>query len=110
MIETLVARPAFARALLDQMATGSIPRADLSAFQARQIRSMGDPALAKKLSQTWGELRDSSLEKQASIARLKAKLTPETIAASNRANGRVLYTSSAPRATPYNGHGGAIGS
>ena len=45
LLETLVSRPAFARALLDQVAAGKIPASDLTAFHARQIRSLGDPAL-----------------------------------------------------------------
>ena len=39
VIETLVSRPSFAKALLTEMAAGKIARADLSAFQARQLRS-----------------------------------------------------------------------
>ena len=45
VIDTLATRPAFARALLDQMAAGKIPRQDLTAFHARQIRSLGDPGV-----------------------------------------------------------------
>jgi putative membrane-bound dehydrogenase-like protein len=60
VIETLATRPAFAFALLDQMAGGAIPRGDLSSFQARQIRSMNDPSLTRKLSETWGEIHESA--------------------------------------------------
>ena len=109
VIDTLVARPAFARALLDQMAAGSIPRGDLTAFQARQVRSLGDPALVKKLSETWGELRDSSADKKAAIAKLKARLGPETLASADRGNGRVLYNRLCASCHALHGNGGAIG-
>ena len=56
LFEVLASRPAFARALLDQIAAGKIPRQDLTAFHARQIRSLGDPALTERLSQVWGVL------------------------------------------------------
>ncbi|MBK8035541.1 MAG: hypothetical protein IPK22_00165 [Verrucomicrobiaceae bacterium] len=39
VMDTLVARPAFAKALLAEMAAGRIPRTELSAFHARQIRA-----------------------------------------------------------------------
>ena len=47
--------PSFARALLDQIAAGRIARSDLTAFHARQIRSLGDAALSDQLSSVWGE-------------------------------------------------------
>ncbi len=50
VMETLVSRPAFAKPLLDEMATGRIPRADMTPFHARQIRSFNDPALTKRRS------------------------------------------------------------
>ncbi len=53
VLETLVSRPSFARALLDQVAAGKIPREDVSAFHARQVRSFGDPALDRRLVEVW---------------------------------------------------------
>ena len=44
-MDTLVSRPAFARALLDQIAAEKIPRQDLTAFHARQIRGLGGQRL-----------------------------------------------------------------
>ncbi len=56
-LETLVSRPSFAKALLDQIAAGKILRNDLTPFHARQILSLNDPVLARKLSEAWGEAR-----------------------------------------------------
>ncbi len=109
VIDALVSRAAFARALLDQMAAGSIPSADLSAFQARQVRSLGDPSLQKQLAETWGELRDSPADKKAAIARLKGQLTPEALAPADRGNGRVLFNKLCASCHALYGHGGAIG-
>jgi putative membrane-bound dehydrogenase-like protein len=109
VIDTLVSRPSFARALLDQMAGGSIPRGDVSAFQARQVRSLGDPSLDKKLSEVWGELRDSSVDKKQAIAGLKARLTPETLGKAVPGRGRVMYNRLCASCHALYGHGGAIG-
>jgi putative membrane-bound dehydrogenase-like protein len=109
VVETLVARPSFARALLDQMASGSIPRSDLSSFQARQIRSMGDPALTSKLSETWGEFRETSADKKAAIGRLKARFTPEMLAKADKSQGRVQFNKLCASCHTLYGHGGAIG-
>src|SRR6185437_7934858 len=59
VIETLVSRPTFAAELLGQLAAGGIARSELSAAQARQIRSFDNPQLTERLAEVWGELRDS---------------------------------------------------
>ncbi len=51
LFSALVSRPSFASALLDAVAEGKIPRADISAFHARQIRSLNDTTLNKKLTE-----------------------------------------------------------
>src|SRR5204863_8452152 len=51
LLSALDSRSAFASPLLDAVAEGKIPRADISAFHARQIRSLNDSALNKKLAE-----------------------------------------------------------
>src|SRR5262249_10157651 len=63
-IGTLTSRPAYARALLQAVAAGKLPRGDVSAFHARQIRSLGDEALNKELARVWGEVRGTPAEKK----------------------------------------------
>ena len=109
VIKTLASRPSFARALLDQMAAGAIPRADLGAAQARQIRSFGDRELTERLADVWGELRDSPQEKQELIERLKRELTAERLAAADRRRGRALFVKSCAGCHRLFGAGGEIG-
>jgi len=90
-VETLAARPATARALLNAVAAGQIPRGDVSAYHARQIRSLGDTELATKLAEVWGETRETPAEKQALLQRHKEQLTPAALAAANLPNGRVVF-------------------
>ena len=91
MLDTLVSRPTFAGALLDAMAAGKVPPADLTAFHARQIRSLGDPDLDRRLAEVWGELRDSGPEKRALMDRLKQQLSPAVLAAADPGRGRVVF-------------------
>ena len=109
VIDALVSRPAFARALLDEIAAGKIAREDLSAFQARQIRSFNDADLSKRLSEVWGELRDSSDDKRALMAKLKAQLTPAVLAGADKSAGRVVFESICTTCHTLYGHGGQIG-
>lgn len=109
VIDALVSRPAFASALLDQLVKGSIPRSDVSSFQARQVRSLGNPALAKQLSEAWGEQRDSPSAKREAMAALKARLTPEVLAGSEPSRGRVVFNKLCLSCHALYGNGGAIG-
>ena len=109
VIDTLASRASFAGPLLDQVAVGAIPKGDVSAFQARQVRNLGDPSLSRKLAEVWGELRDSSAEKKRAIADWKTRLTPETLDGADPSRGRALFDKLCGSCHMLYGHGGAIG-
>ena len=109
VIDTLVSRPSFAKALLKDMAAGKIPRADLSAFHARQINAFKDEALSKQLVEVWGELRESAADKKELIEKVKKQLTPATLAKANLGQGRMLFTAVCGSCHMMYGQGGKIG-
>jgi putative heme-binding domain-containing protein len=109
VMDTLVSRPTFAGPLLEEMAEGRVPRADLTAFHARQIRSFNNLALAKRLGEVWGELRDSPADKQKFIVQLKAKLTPSALAVADKSQGRVFFNNICASCHTIYGHGGQVG-
>jgi putative heme-binding domain-containing protein len=109
VLDTLVSRPPFARALLDAMAAGKVPPADLTAFHARQIRSLNRPDLDRTLAEVWGELRDSGPEKQALMARLKSQLSPSVLAAADPGRGRVVFNKVCASCHTLYGQGGQVG-
>ena len=109
VMEVLVSRASFAKPTLDQIAAGKIPRTDLTAFHARQIRSLNDAALTKLLTEAWGEMRDSSADKQKLIADIKARLTPTTLAKADLVQGRVTFQNVCAACHTLYGNGGKIG-
>ena len=109
VIETLVSRPSFAKALLSEMAAGKIARTDLSAFQVRQLRSLGNAELTRQLTEVWGELRDSPAEKQQLAAKIKSQLTLEALQAADKSAGRAVFDKLCANCHRLYGHGGAIG-
>ncbi|HRJ08182.1 MAG TPA: c-type cytochrome [Prosthecobacter sp.] len=109
IMDTLVSRPAFAQAMLAEMAAGRIPRTELSAFHARQIRSFKDESLSKQLVEAWGELRESAADKKQLIEKLKADLKPEVLAKASLGQGRVLYSALCGACHMLYGTGGKIG-
>ncbi len=109
VIDTLVSRPSFAKALLKDMAEGKIPRADLTAFHARQINAFKDEALSKQLVEVWGELRESAADKKELIEKVKKQLTPAVLAKANLSQGRMLFTAICGACHAMYGQGGKIG-
>ncbi len=79
VISILVSRKSFANALLDAVENKSIPITDLTPYDIRQIRSLGAAELDQRVTEVWGELRDSSKEKLNRIHQLKESLTKEVL-------------------------------
>lgn len=109
VLDTLVARPTFARALLAEVAVGKFPRADVTAFHARQIRSFNDALLNAQLAKAWGELREAAADKRALIAKLKPQLTPEVFAKADKSAGRAVFNLACAACHRLYGQGGEVG-
>jgi mono/diheme cytochrome c family protein len=109
LLATLVSRPTFAAALLDAVGTGKIPRNDITPFHARQIQSFHDGALDKKLSEVWGEVRESSEEKLKFMAKLKQQMTTEVLAQGDKSAGRAVFTATCAVCHRLYGEGGDVG-
>ncbi|MBC7815517.1 MAG: c-type cytochrome, partial [Planctomycetaceae bacterium] len=108
-INTLVARPASAKELLNAVAANQISRREVSAFHARQILSFSDDSLTKQLSQVWGEVRSSNAEKQQLAAKWKASLTPERLKTAKLSDGRALFAKSCANCHVLFGSGKSAG-
>jgi putative membrane-bound dehydrogenase-like protein len=109
LLATLVSRRTFAAALLDAIAEGKIPRSEISAFQVRQIQSLGDEQLRARLAAVWGEFRDSPEEKRKLIAQLKEELTPAVLSAADKSQGRVVFQKVCATCHRLYGEGNSIG-
>ena len=109
VIETLVARATFAKPLLDELAAGRIARSDLTPSQARQILRLGDEALSAQLRAVWGDLRDSTAEKQALVQSLKSRLTADVLAQADLGKGRALFNRTCASCHQLYGQGERVG-
>jgi putative membrane-bound dehydrogenase-like protein len=109
LLATLVSRPSFARALLDAVAAGGIPRAEVSAYHARQIAGFADKALTARLAEVWGEFRESAAERREQIAALKKRLTPAALAAADPGRGRATFAKVCASCHRLYGEGGDAG-
>lgn len=106
-IEVLVSRPSFAAELLKEMAAGRIGRTDVSAAQARQVRSFGKEELTAQLGKVWGEFRESPKDKQAFMEKWKKELMAGN--AGDPSKGRALFTKHCATCHRLFGEGAEIG-
>lgn len=109
LMEVLTTRPVFALALLDAVASGAVPREAITAFHARQMRSLHDDEVNRRLTAIWGETRESDADKKALMEKLAAELTPEVLAGANKAAGRQLFNLACATCHRLHGHGGELG-
>ena len=109
VLDALVSRPTWAAAMLESVGKGQIARTEVTAFHARQIRDFKDEALTKKLTEVWGELRESAADKKELIEKLKKQLDAPTLAKANLSQGRVLFTAICGACHQMYGAGGKIG-
>lgn len=91
VIDSLVTRATSARALLDAIGTQRIPRQALAPHQARQIVQLRDEDLRRHLERAWGSLGTSSSETEATLRRLRARLTPVVLQEADLAQGAALF-------------------
>jgi putative membrane-bound dehydrogenase-like protein len=109
LIDLLTGRPAWADILLDEIASGRIPRTALPAFSARRIVALENGPLTEKLTEIWGSINSSAGDKSKAIADLKKKLTPEVLAKADLRNGKLLYSGICGACHTLYGQGGNLG-
>jgi len=108
-VATLATRPSYASALLDAVKSGKVPLSLITPYQARAIRSLNDEGLTKKLTEVWGELRDTPEAKKEEMAKWTAFLTPETLAKGDAAKGKLIFMGTCAACHKLYGEGGMIG-
>ncbi|MGB7344559.1 MAG: PVC-type heme-binding CxxCH protein [Pirellulaceae bacterium] len=109
VISILSSRKSFAGAMLRAMKQGKIPHEDLSAYQVRQIDSFGDQQLSELVRNVWGEVRETSAERQQTINHLKETLTSQVLSQANLSHGRKLFVKACQNCHRLYGEGGKVG-
>ncbi|MBL8795842.1 MAG: c-type cytochrome [Planctomycetia bacterium] len=108
-VATLASRKDHALELLNAVEKKLVPRNDVSAYIARQLYAFNDKHLTDRLHQVWGEVRETSAQKQEQIKRYKALLTPGFLKYADPSNGRLLYSKTCQQCHKLHGEGGTIG-
>ena len=109
IIDVIVARPAWADALLTKIKDGTIARTDLTPFHARQALALNDEKLTARLKEIWGELRQSDATKKKRIEELHETLGKDVRDKADLPAGRVLFQNLCATCHILYGEGGKLG-
>jgi putative heme-binding domain-containing protein len=108
-LETLAARPAWALAALRAVEDGRVPRAEVSAAAARQMRSHGDAEIDALLDRVWGLVNDSDEARRAELDDWLARLAPQALAEADVSNGRAVFARTCQTCHTLFGQGDDVG-
>ncbi len=108
-LNTLAARPAYAKALLDAIGAKTVPAADVPAEIIRQLRSLGDKALDQQIAAVWGTVRDTPADRKRLIASWQKKLSAPYQGPPDLAFGRAVFAKTCQQCHTLYGTGGKVG-
>ena len=106
---TLVSRPQYVNALLDEIESGRMSNSELHAFDVRQIRQFGNRDLNQRLTEVWGSFKEASAERKKKIAHYREILSPSVVAKGSLSNGRRLFDQHCAACHTMFGEGGKVG-
>ncbi|MAH12849.1 MAG: hypothetical protein CMO33_03810 [Verrucomicrobia bacterium] len=104
-VETLAARKAYARKLLNALNRGSLSKSDIPAYVARGLKML----LGTEFEKVYGEVRKVSADKSELISQYKKKLMSPEMAMADPSKGRVVYNQVCAACHVMYGEGGKIG-
>jgi putative membrane-bound dehydrogenase-like protein len=108
-VQTLASRQTWALALLDAVEAKRVPRADLTAYTARQLQNLNNEKVTTRLKALWGEVRSTPDDKAKQIAGFKKRITPEVLQRADPAAGRAIFQKLCSNCHKLFGEGGSIG-
>ena len=104
-VQTLASRRASARALTDALEAGHVPKRDIPAYVARQMRRV----VGNRFADVWGPIESLSSDKQAQFTKMRALLTPAALQQANLAHGRQIFRRTCFACHRLYGEGGVVG-
>ena len=108
-LNTLLGRPATARALLAAIDAKTLDRGVITAPIARQLQNLRDPEVEAWMGRNWGAVRTSPADKQKEIARLKKSLDTYSLLHADASRGRAIFTQTCAICHTLFGYGAKIG-
>jgi putative membrane-bound dehydrogenase-like protein len=109
-LNTLAARDAYAKVLMDAVQSNKVPKADITAATLRQLASIEEPSVKKWIGENFGIVKQTPKEKLDEIARWAAMLNRSTQADRNDpTRGRAIFAKTCVQCHTLFDVGGKVG-
>ncbi|HVK16634.1 MAG TPA: PVC-type heme-binding CxxCH protein, partial [Fimbriiglobus sp.] len=108
-LNTLAARSAYAKVMLDAIAAKKVPAADVPAEIIRQLRGLGDKKLDEQITAVWGTVRDTPADRKKLITSWQKKLTAPYQGGQDLAAGRAVFARVCQQCHTLYGVGAKVG-
>ena len=108
-LATLASRVSYAESLLAAVEAKQIPSGDLSADLVRQLTNLDSEAIADRVKEVWGNVRETSADKAEQIARYKALLTSNDNIKPDLSQGRAVFAKTCQQCHTLFGEGAKVG-
>lgn len=108
-LNTLAARPGYARKMMDAFQRGDLPKQDLTADLIRQLRSLKDTQVNQTVEAVWGRFTESGEDKVKEIERLKQVYYAGGSTPGDASRGRAVYARVCQQCHALFDTGGSLG-
>ncbi len=104
-VQTLASRRGSARALTKALDAGKVPKRDIPAYVARQMRRV----VGNSFTDVWGPIENMSSDKKAQFDKYRSLLTKDALAAADPSHGRAVFRRTCYACHKMYGEGGVVG-
>jgi len=108
-LQTLASRRVWAGDLISALEKETLADAQISAYLARQLQSLGDEKLTQRVRRLFGNVRATSQQRAKLIAAYQRELTAAKLQQADLSRGRALYQKQCANCHRLFGAGGTIG-
>jgi putative membrane-bound dehydrogenase-like protein len=108
ILGVLVSRTPYAAKLLDAIAEKKIPSTDVPAEVVRQLRGLNDAQLTARITEVWGQLRDTPAERRELIRQMREVSLPST-PIPDLTHGRAIFAKTCQQCHTLYGVGANVG-
>ncbi|MEZ4701025.1 MAG: DUF6807 family protein [Rhodothermales bacterium] len=104
-LRAFASRPVHGRVLTEALKLGTVPRAEVPAYIARQLRRV----VGNGFVEVWGPIDDLALRNEAAYRKYRALLTDQALAGAHPDRGEAVFQRTCGACHAINGAGGAVG-
>jgi putative heme-binding domain-containing protein len=108
-LNTLAARAAYGKALMEAVAAKKVPAGDVPAEVVRQLRNLNDKDLDRRIADAWGVVRTTPADRARLIAEYRKMLTKPYPPPSDLSLGRAVFAKACQQCHTLYGVGGKVG-